>query len=150
MLSFDTESLVFQFAIQNTKLKVYTTIILPAVLYGCETWSPTLREERRLQVFENRVLRTIIVPKREEVTVTWIKVHMEEVNDLYPSSNIVPVIKSRRMRWAGHVALMWERTGVYRVFVGKPEGKRPLERHRCRWKDNSKMHLQEVGYEDID
>jgi hypothetical protein len=74
-------------------------------------------------VFENRVLRTIFVPKREEVTVTWRKVHMEEVNDLYPSSNIVPVIKSRRMWWAGHVALMWESIGVYKVFVGKPEGK---------------------------
>jgi hypothetical protein len=96
-------------------------------------------------VFENRVLKTIFVPKGEEVTVTWRKVHMDEVNDLYPSSNIFPVIKSRRMRRAGHVALMWESTGVYRIFVGKSEGKRPLERRRQRWEENSKMDHQEMG-----
>jgi hypothetical protein len=96
------------------------------VLYGCETWSLTLREERRLRVFENRVLRRIFGPKRDEVTEEWRKLHNEELNDLYSSPNIVRVIKSRRMRWAGYVARMGEGRGVYRLLVGKPEGKRPI------------------------
>ena len=104
-----------------------------------------LREERRLRVFENRVLRRIFGPKRDEVTVEWRKVLNEEFNDLYCSPNIVRVIKSRRMRWAGHVARMGEGRGVYRSLVGKPEGKRPLVRPRRRWKDNIKMDLHEVG-----
>jgi len=112
------------------KIKIYRTIILPVVLYGCETWSLTLREERRLRVFENRVLRRIFGPKRDEVTGELIKLHNEELNNLYSSPNIVRVIKSRRMRWAGHVALMGEGRGVYRVLVGKPEGRRPLGRPR--------------------
>ena len=120
-------------------------IILPVVLYGCETWSLTLREERRLRVFENRVLRRVFGPKRVEVTGEWRKLHNEELNDLYSLPNIVLVIKSRRMRWAGHVARMGEDRGVHRVLVGKPEGKRPLERPRRRWEDNIKMDLQEVG-----
>ena len=90
---------------KNLKITIYRTIILPVVLYGCETWSLTLREERRLRVFENRVLRRIFGPKRDEVTGEWRKLHSEEPN-LYSSPNIVRVIKSRRMRWAGHVALM--------------------------------------------
>ena len=81
---------------KNTKIKVYRTIIVPVVLYGCETWSLTLREERRLRVFEDRVLRTIFGPKRDEVTVEWRKLHNEELNDLYRSPNIVRVIKSRK------------------------------------------------------
>ena len=93
------------------------------VLYGCETWSLTLREERRLRVFENRVLREVFRPKRDEVTGEWRKLHNEELNDLYSISNIVPVVKSRRMRGAGHVARMGEDRGVHRVLVGKPEGK---------------------------
>ena len=97
------------------------------VLYGCETWSLTLREERRPRVFENRVLR-IFGRKREEVTGEWRKLHNEELNDLYSLPNIVRVVKSRRMRWAGHVARMGEDRGVHRVLVGKPEGKRPLGR----------------------
>ena len=88
------------------KIKIYKTIILPVVLYGCETWSLTLREERRLRVFENGVVRRIIGPKRDEVRWEWRKLHNRELNDLYSSHNIVRVIKSRRIRWAGHVALL--------------------------------------------
>ena len=115
---------------KNLKIKIYRTIMLP-VLYGCETWSLTLREERKLRVFENMVLR-IFGPRRDEVTREWRRLHNEEVNDLYCSPNIVRVIKSRRMRWAEHVAHMGEERGVYRVLVGKPEGKRPLGRPRRR------------------
>ena len=97
---------------KNLKIKIYRTIILPVVLYGCETWSLTLREERKLRVFENMVLRRIFAPRRDEVTGEWRKLHNEELNDLYTSSNIVRVIKSRRMRWAGHVARMGEERGV--------------------------------------
>ena len=114
------------------------------VLYGCETWSLTLREERRLRVFENRVLRRVFEPKRDEITGEWRKLHNEELRDLYSLPNIARVVKSRRMRWAGHVALMGEGRGMYRVLVGKPEGKRPLGRPICRWEDNIKMDLQEV------
>ena len=96
---------------------------MPVVLYECETWSLTLREERRLRVFENWVLRRIFGPKRDEVTGVWRKLHNEELNDLYSSPNIVRVIKSRRIGWAEHVARMGERRGVYMVLVGKPEGK---------------------------
>ena len=91
------------------------------VLYACETWSLTLREERRLRVFENRVLRRVFEPKRDEVTGEWRKLHNEELKDLYSLPNIVRVVKSRRMRCAGHVALMGEDRGVHRVLVGKPE-----------------------------
>ena len=130
---------------KNLKIKIYRTIILPVVLYGCETWSLTLREERRLRVFENRVLRRIFGPKRDKVTREWRKLCNEEVNVLYFSPTIVRVIKSRRMRWAGHVAHIRERRGIYRVSVGKLEGNRPLGRPRHRWEDDIKMDLQEVG-----
>ena len=118
---------------------------MPIVLYGCETWSLALREERGLRVFENRVLRRIFGRKRDEVTVEWRKLHNEELNNLYSSPNIVRVIKSRRMRWAGHVACMGEGRVVYRVLVGKPEGRRPLGRPRRRWDDNIRFDLREVG-----
>ena len=118
-------------------------VILLVVLCGCETWSLTLREERRLRVFENRVLRRIFGPKRDEVTREWRKLHNEELNDLYSSPNI-RVVKSGRMRWTGHVAPMGERRGVYRVLVGKREGKRLLGRPRRRWEDNIKMDFKEV------
>jgi hypothetical protein len=95
-------------------------------------------------MFENGVLRRILVPKRYEVTGEWRKPHNEELNDLYYSPNILILIISREMRWTGHVARMGERRGVYRVLVGKPEGKRPLGRPRSRWEDNIKMDLQEV------
>ena len=96
-----------------------------------------------MRVFENRVLRRIFGPKRDEVTQEGRKLHNEELNNLYSSPNIVRVINSRRMRWAGHVAHM--RRGAYRVLVGKPEGKRPLGRRRRRWEDNIKMDLQVLG-----
>ena len=96
-------------------------------------------------MFENRVLRRIFEPKRDEVTREWRKLHNEELNDLYSSPNIVWVIKSRRIRWARHVARKGEKRGVYTVLVGKPEGKRPLERARRRWEDNIKMDFREVG-----
>jgi len=115
------------------------------VLYGCETWSLTLREERWLRVFENRVLRRVLGRMRDEVTGEWRKLHKEELNDLYSLPNIVRVVTSRRMRWAGHVARMGEDRGVHRVLVGKPEGQRLLGSPRRRWQDNSKMDLQEVG-----
>ena len=118
---------------------------MPVVLYGCESWSLTLREERRLREFENRVLRRIYGPKKDEVTGEWRRLHSEEHNDLYASLNIVRVIKSRRMRWAGHMARMVEERGMYRFLVGKPEGKRPLGRPRRRWVDNIRKDLQEVG-----
>jgi hypothetical protein len=104
-----------------------------------------LREERRLRVFENRVLRKIFGPKRDEVTGEWRKLHNEELNDQYSLPSIVRVVKSRRMRWAGHVTRMREDRGVHRVLVGKPERKRPLRRPRRRWEDNIKMDLQKVG-----
>jgi len=115
------------------------------VLYGCETWSLTLREERRLRVFENTVLRRVFGPKRDEVTREWRKLHNEELSDLCSLPNIVRVVKSRRMRWAGHVACMGEGRDVRRVLVGKPEGKRTLGKPRSRWENNIKMDLQEVG-----
>jgi len=95
---------------------------LPVVLYGCETWSLTLREERRLRVFENMVLRRVFWPKRDEVIGELRKLHNEKLSDLYSLPNIVRMVKSRRMRWAGHVARMGEGRGVHRVLVWRPEG----------------------------
>jgi len=102
-------------------------------------------ERRRLRVFENRVLRRVLGSKRDEVTVEWRKLHNEELMDLYSLPNIVRAVKSRRMRWVGHVARMGEGRGVYRVLVGQPEGKRPLGRPRRRWEDNIKKDIREVG-----
>jgi hypothetical protein len=116
---------------RNVKVKIYKTVILPVVLYGCETWSLTLREEHRLRVFENRVLRRILGPKRDDVTGEWRKLHSEELHTLYSYPNIIRQIKLR-MRWVGHVSCMGEKRKVYRVLVGKPEGKRPLRRPRHR------------------
>jgi hypothetical protein len=96
-------------------------------------------------LFENKVLRRVFGPKRDEVTGEWRKLHNEEFSDPCSLPNIVRVVKSRRMRWAGHVARMGEGRGVYRVLVGKPEGKRPLERPRRRWENNIKIDLHEVG-----
>jgi hypothetical protein len=132
------------------KIRVYRTIILPVVLYGCETWSLTLREEQRLRVFENRVLRRIFGPKGDEATGEWRRLHNEELNDLYSSPNIFRVIKSRRMTWAGHVARMGKTRGAYRILVGRPEGRRPLGRRRRRWEDNIKMDIEDVGWVGMD
>jgi hypothetical protein len=106
------------------EVKIYKTIILPVVSYGCETWSLTLREGHRLRMFENRVLRRIFGPKRDEVTKEWRKLHNVELHNLYSSPDIIRQILSRRMRWSGHVARMGEGRNVYRVFMGKPKGKK--------------------------
>jgi hypothetical protein len=116
---------------KNINIKEYRIIILP-VLYGCESWSHTLRGEHRLREFENRVLKRIFGPKRDEVTWEWRRLHNDELNDLYSSPNTIWVIRSRRMRWMGHVAHMGERRGAHRVLMGIPEGKRPLGRPRHR------------------
>jgi hypothetical protein len=110
--------------------------------------SLTLREEHRLRVFENRVLRRIFGLKRDEVTGGWRKLHNEELHGLYSSPSIVRVIKARRMKWAGHVGRMGEVRGAYNILVGRPEGKRPLGRPRRRWEDN--MDLWEIGFGDVD
>jgi hypothetical protein len=109
-----------------------------------------LREESRLRVFENKVLRRIFGPKRDEVKGEWRRLHNKELYALSSSPNVIRVIKSRRLRWAGHVARTGERRGAYRALMGKPEGRRPLERPRCRWEDNIKMGLREVGWGGMD
>jgi len=132
------------------KIKIYRTTIMPIVLYGFESWSLTLREERRLRVFENRVLRRIFGPKRDEGIGEWRKLHNEELNDQFSSLIIIQVIKSRRVTWAEHVARVGDRRCEYRVLVGKPEVKRPLGRIRHTREDNLKMDLQKVGMGGMD
>jgi hypothetical protein len=129
-----------QLLTKNTKIKTYEIIILPVVLYGCETWSLTLREEYRL-----RVLRRIFGPKRDEVTGNWRKLHYEELHILYSSPSIIRIQKLGRMRWTGHVARMGTNKNAYMILVGKPEGKRPLGSTRRRCVDNIKMALREIG-----
>ncbi|KAJ4438946.1 hypothetical protein ANN_14900 [Periplaneta americana] len=135
---------------KNLKIRVYKTVILPVVLYGCEIWTLTLRDEHRLRVFENKVLRKIFGTKRDEVTGEWRKLHNTELNALYSSPDIIRNIKSRRLRWAGHVARMGASRNAYRVLVGRPEGKRLLGRPRRRWEDNIKMDLRDVGYDNTE
>jgi len=106
---------------------MYKIIILPVILYGCETRPLTLREGRRLRVFDSRVQRGIFRPKRNGVTGEWRKLHEEQRNDLYCSPNIIRVMRSRRMKWKEHVVCMGSRRGEYRVLVGKPEGQNHLE-----------------------
>jgi hypothetical protein len=125
-------------------IKIYKAVILPVLLHGCETCSRTLRKEHRLKVSENRVLRRIFWPKREEDG-SWRKLHNDELHSLYSSPNIVRVIKSRRIRWAGHVTRMGEGRGVYRVLVGRLKWNKPLGRPRRRWEDNIKMGPREIG-----
>jgi hypothetical protein len=126
---------------KNLRIEIYKTVILPVVLYGCETWSLTFGEEHRLRDFENRVLRKIFGPKWEEDG-SWRKLHNDELHSLYSSPNIVRVIKSRRMKWAGHVVRIGERRGVYRVLAGRSEGKRPLGRPRRRWEVKIKVKVK--------
>jgi hypothetical protein len=114
---------------ENVKIRIYKIILLPVVMYECETSSLTLREEHRLMVFENRVLMRIFGPERGEVTGEWRKLHNEELRDLYSSPSIIRILKLKRMRWAGHVALMGEKRNTYRLLVRKPG---PLGRPRRR------------------
>ena len=126
---------------KNINTKMYKAVILPVVLYGYGTWSLTLQEEHGLRVFQSRVLMKVFGPKRDEVTGYWETLCNEEHHDFFLSPNIIQVIKSRRMRCVGYVAHMGEGRGAYRVLVGKPEVKRPLERPRHRWEDNIKICL---------
>jgi hypothetical protein len=137
LLSFGAESFVFRLLSKNLKIKIYTYIYIyiyiynynfAYFLYGCETWSLTLGKERKLRVFENMVLRRIFGPRRDKVTGEWRRLQNKELNDLYSSPNNVRVIKSRRMRWAEHVARMGEERGVYRVCWGN-------RRERDHWGD---------------
>ena len=127
------------------KVKIYKTIILAVVLYGCETWSLALREEHRLWVFENKVLRKIFGAKSAEITGEWRKSHSAELHALYSFPNIIRNVKSRQLRWAGHVARMEQSRNACRVLVGIPEGMSSLGRPRRRWEDNIKMDLREVS-----
>jgi hypothetical protein len=131
---------------KNVKIRIYKIIILPAVLYGCETWSLTLREEHRLRVFKNKVLRRIFGPKRDEVKGEWSKLHNEELRDLYSSPSIIRIIKSRTTRLAGHVAQIEVKKNAYMLLLEMSEGKRPLGRPRHRWMDNIGMDLGKVGW----
>ena len=135
---------MLQFGIQKYKDIQYCKM-LPVILYGCETWSVTFREEYRLRVFEKRVLSKIFGSERNEVIEQWRKLHNEKLNDLYSSPNIILVIKSRRMSWAGHVARMEEGRGVHKVLVGKPEGKRPLGRPRRKYYSGDQIKENEIG-----
>jgi len=143
LLSFGAESFVFQFLLsKNINIKIYRTIILSS-LYGCENWPLSLREERRLRVCENRVLR-IFGPEGDRVTGEWRKLCNEELPDLYSSPNTFRVRKSRRMKWAEHLAYKGEGTGAIRILARKPEGRRPLGTRGRRWDDNIKTDLQQV------
>jgi len=146
MLLCITATLIIAILSKNIKLKIYKTVILPVILYGCETWTLTLREEKRLRVFENKVLRKIFGPKRDEETGEWRRLHNTELKDLYGKPDIIRTIKSRRLRWAGHVARMGDERGVRKILEGKPEGKRPVGRSRMKWENNINHDLREVDY----
>jgi hypothetical protein len=128
------------------KIKIYK--IIPVVLYGCETWSLTLREEQRLRVLENRMLRRIFAPKRDEVTLGWRKLHNEELHNLYSSPDIIRMIKEDGMVRACSTYV--EMRNAYKVLTGKPEGKTPLGRPRSRWENNIKIDVRELGWENVD
>jgi hypothetical protein len=133
-----------QNSVSNSYVLVFRTVCLKVHFAAVTSWSLTLREERRLREFDDRVLRRVFGPKRDEVTGEWRELHNEELNDLYSLPNIVRVVKSRKMRWAGHVARMGEERGVHRVLVGKHEGKKPLGRPRRRWEYYIMMDAQEL------
>jgi hypothetical protein len=141
LLPCSSESFVSHLLSKNVKIKIYKTLIAPFVLYGCETWSLSLREEHRLRVSEKRVMRRIFGPKRNEVTAMWRKLHNEELHNLHSSPNIIRTIKPWRMRWMGH---------VYKILAGKPEGRTPLGRPRNRWEHNIKTYLRKTGMEGVD
>ena len=124
LLSFGAEYFVFTFAIQNIKINIHRTVFLPFVCYGCKTWSLTLREEHRLRMSAKLVLRKIFGSKSEEIMEKWRKPHNKELYDFYFSPLIFRVIKSRRMRWTGHVARMGQRESAYRALAEGLEGKR--------------------------
>jgi hypothetical protein len=124
---------------KNIKIRIYKTNILPVVMYGRETWSLTLREEHRLRVFENRVLRRIFASKRDEVPAGWRKLLNEQLHNLYSPPSIIRMINSRRMRWVGYINRMVERRNACRILVRNPEVKRPLKIPRRSWEDNINM-----------
>ena len=126
---------------KNVNSKIHRTIILPVVLCVCETWSLALIKECRLRILENRALRRIFGPKRDEVRGGWRRLHNKELYALYSSPNVIRVNKSRRLTWAGHVARMGDSRRAYRVLAGKSEGRILLGRPRRRREDNIKMDL---------
>ena len=134
---------------RNTKIRIYRTIILPVVLYGCETWALTRQQEDRFRVFENRVLRKIFGAKRDEETGEYRRLHNRELEELYDSPSIVRIIRSRRARWAGHVARMGEDRTARRVLEGRPGGNRPLGRPRQRWEDGVRKDVEGVGFRQV-
>jgi hypothetical protein len=145
------QSLLFSHLLcRNVKVKIYKTIILPFVLYGSETCSLTLGEEHSLRAFENRVLRRIFGHKRDEATGEWRKLHSGELHNSYSSPNIIRQIKSRRMSCVGHVASMGEERKVYKIWVGRHEGKRLFERPRYRWEDGIRMDLRKICREGVE
>jgi hypothetical protein len=134
LLPFGLEPSVFSPAVKNVKVRIYKAIVLPLVLYGCETWSLTLWEEQGEQDAEENIW-----VKRDGVMGGWRNLHNEELRNLYSLPSIIRIIKSQGMRWAGNVARMGEKRNACRLFIVKPEGKRPLGRPRRRWIDNIKM-----------
>jgi hypothetical protein len=132
------------------KITTHKSIILLVILYGCETCSLTLREGHRLRMSENRVLRRLFGPKREKVAESWRRLHNEEFHNLYVSPNIIRLIKSRRMGWAGHVAHIGEMTNEYKILIGKSERKRPRGRPRRIWEDNIRKGLMKTRRECVD
>ena len=142
MLLFSPNNLSSQPLYKNLKITTYKTIILPILLYGCDGWCLTLREERRLKVFENRILRRIFGPKRDAKG-EWRRLH-KELHSLYHSRNIVRMIKSSRLWWACHVARMEEGRNDFKILTVRPTGKRTLGRPRRRWLDNIRMNIKEI------
>ena len=128
----------------NLNIKAYKTIALPVVIYGCETWSLTLKEECRLRVFENRNLRRKFGFRRD-LNEEWRRLHNEDLNSLYRSPNLARVFKSRRLRWPGHVARIEGVRSAFKMLTGKPTLKRTLEILRRRWEDNVGIGLEEIG-----
>jgi len=130
------------------KLKIYRTVILPVILYGCESWSTTLAVEHTLRVFENKVLRKVYGPKRDEMTGEWRRLHNKELHGLYDSPDIVKIIKSETTKVGRPCCSDGEKRRLYSILVGRPDGKRPLGRPGRRFEDNIRRDLREVGVRD--